>query len=65
MVIMMNIGKRKTRKEEFIPEFEKRCDLPNLFCGNCLLFDKEKKWCMQYMEEYRQHLQEGKKIRQD
>ena len=62
----MNIGNRKSKEEvEYLPEFEKRCDLPNLYCINCLLYDKELKWCKQYMDERIQLLKEGKKIRQE
>lgn len=60
----MNIGKRKKRnEEEFIPEWKKRCTVINLDCKYCLLYDKDIKWCSHHMDEYREYLKQGKKIR--
>lgn len=62
----MNIGKRKRKTEdEFIPEWDKECNLEGIECSNCFLFDDKKKWCTMYQEEYLEHLQSGKKIRLD
>lgn len=60
----MNIGNRKKRSDdEFIPEFTKRCDLKNIDCKYCILFSKQKNWCLQYMNEYYEELKNGKKIK--
>ena len=60
----MNIGERKKRNEdEFIPEWEKKCDIGLLECKYCMNYDKEKQWCLQYMDEFYNHLKSGKKIR--
>jgi hypothetical protein len=60
----MNIGNRKKRSDdEYIPVWEKKCDIDLLQCQYCMNYDRKKQWCLLYMDEYIQHLKNGKKMR--